>query len=254
MSRNGSGVYTPPAADYPAVASTLIESTKFNNVIDDISTAISGSIAADGQTTITANLPMNSKKLTGLAAGSTAGDSVRYEQLAGSASQAFTALSITSVGKVSGATATGTTTNAAVVGVASSSGHGGYFLSNSGPGLVCGSTSGNGIYGVSTSGYGGNFDSSTNHGVHGTSSTSYGVYGYSGTSYGVYGLSGSSYGVVAESDTTSPAKAAFRIVPQDTEPSGANAVGDMYVTTVGVLKICTVAGTPGTWVSVGAQT
>jgi protein-S-isoprenylcysteine O-methyltransferase Ste14 len=35
--------------------------------------------------------------------------------------------------------------------------------------------------------------------------------------------------------------------------TGPNAVGDIYVTTAGVLKICTVAGTPGTWVSVGAQ-
>jgi len=82
MSRNGSGVYTPPVTDFPAVASTLIESTKFNNTINDIATAITGSIAADGQTTITANLPMASHKLTGLSAGVVAGDSVRYEQVA----------------------------------------------------------------------------------------------------------------------------------------------------------------------------
>lgn len=37
-------------------------------------------------------------------------------------------------------------------------------------------------------------------------------------------------------------------------PAGPNAVGDIYVATGGVLKICTVAGSPGTWVSVGAQT
>lgn len=54
-------------------------------------------------------------------------------------------------------------------------------------------------------------------------------------------------------DNTSPARAAFSITPQDAEPTGANVVGDMYVTAAGVLKICTVAGTPGTWVSVGAQ-
>lgn len=58
---------------------------------------------------------------------------------------------------------------------------------------------------------------------------------------------------VITGDTTSPAKAAFRITPQDAEPTGPNVVGDMYVTTAGVLKICTVAGSPGTWVSVGAQ-
>ncbi len=58
---------------------------------------------------------------------------------------------------------------------------------------------------------------------------------------------------VVTGDTTSPVKPAFRITPMDAQPSGANVVGDMYVTTAGLLKICTVAGTPGTWVSVGAQ-
>jgi hypothetical protein len=38
------------------------------------------------------------------------------------------------------------------------------------------------------------------------------------------------------------------------QPSGPNVVGALYMTTAGVLKVCTVAGTPGTWVSVGAQT
>ncbi len=54
-------------------------------------------------------------------------------------------------------------------------------------------------------------------------------------------------------DTTSPARAAFRIVPQDAQPTGASTIGDMYVTSAGILKICTVAGTPGTWVNVGSQ-
>ena len=59
--------------------------------------------------------------------------------------------------------------------------------------------------------------------------------------------------VVVSGDATSPAVAAFRITPQDAEPTGANVIGNMYVTSAGVLKICTAAGTPGTWVSVGAQ-
>jgi hypothetical protein len=62
------------------------------------------------------------------------------------------------------------------------------------------------------------------------------------------------YGVIAEGDATSPINSAFRIIPQDAQPSGPNSIGDIYVTTAGVLKICTIAGTPGTWVSVGAQT
>jgi hypothetical protein len=53
---------------------------------------------------------------------------------------------------------------------------------------------------------------------------------------------------------TTPAKSAFHVLPQGAQPTGPNIVGDLYVTTAGVLKICTVAGSPGTWVSVGAQT
>lgn len=81
MSRNGSGTYAAPAADFPAVAATIIESAKYNNVINDIATAMSGSIAADGQTTVTANLPMNSKKFTGLANGSARTDSPALGQV-----------------------------------------------------------------------------------------------------------------------------------------------------------------------------
>jgi len=75
LSRNGSGVQSSPGASYPAVASTLIESTKFNAVIDDINSVLTLSLAADGQTTVTANIPMNSKKFTGLLDGSARTDS-----------------------------------------------------------------------------------------------------------------------------------------------------------------------------------
>jgi hypothetical protein len=87
----------------------------------------------------------------------------------------------------------------------------------------------------------------------GTTSGAGGVWGVSIDAYGVHGVSGGSHGVVAEGDTTSPAKAAFRIVPQDGAPSGPNAVGDIYCTTAGKLYICTSAGTPGTWTVVGTQ-
>ena len=65
---------------------------------------------------------------------------------------------------------------------------------------------------------------------------------------------GTGYGLQIAADSSSPVRAALRIVPQDTQPSGPNLAGDIYVTTAGVLKICTVDGTPGTWVSVGSQT
>ena len=52
-----------------------------NTTLSDIATALTGSLAADGQTPVTANLPMSGYILTGLGAGSGAGHSIRYEQL-----------------------------------------------------------------------------------------------------------------------------------------------------------------------------
>ena len=55
MSRNGSGTYTLPAGN-PVVTGTTISSTWANNTLTDMATALSGSIAADGQTPITGAL------------------------------------------------------------------------------------------------------------------------------------------------------------------------------------------------------
>ena len=55
MSRNGSGTYTLPAGN-PVVTGTTISSTWANNTLTDMATAITGSIAADGQTPITGAL------------------------------------------------------------------------------------------------------------------------------------------------------------------------------------------------------
>ena len=55
MSRNGSGTYTLPSGN-PVVTGTTISSTWANNTLTDIATAITGSIAADGQTPITGAL------------------------------------------------------------------------------------------------------------------------------------------------------------------------------------------------------
>lgn len=78
MSRNGSGTYNLPEAAF--VYDSVISETAVNSNFTDIATALTGSIAADGQTTISANLPMNSKKFTGLAAGTTLTDSLTLGQ------------------------------------------------------------------------------------------------------------------------------------------------------------------------------
>jgi hypothetical protein len=79
MSRNGSGTYSLPAGN-PVVTGTTISSTWANNTLTDISTAITGSIASDGQTPITGALQMGSNKITGMAAGTVSGDAVEYAQ------------------------------------------------------------------------------------------------------------------------------------------------------------------------------
>ena len=57
MSRNGSGTYTLPAGN-PVVTQTTISSTWANTTLSDISTALTGSVAADGQTPITGSFQM----------------------------------------------------------------------------------------------------------------------------------------------------------------------------------------------------
>ena len=80
MAFNGSGTYNLPAGN-PVVTGTTVSSTTTNTTNSDIATALTNCITRDGQSTPSANLPMNAKKLTGLAAGTSAGDSVRYEQV-----------------------------------------------------------------------------------------------------------------------------------------------------------------------------
>lgn len=79
MSRNGSGTYSLPAGN-PVVTGTSISSTWANTTLTDIATALTGSLAADGQTTATGALKMGSQKVTGMAAGSVSGDAVEYSQ------------------------------------------------------------------------------------------------------------------------------------------------------------------------------
>lgn len=69
MPFNGAGVFTPPGADFPAVALTLIQASKFNNVINDIATGLSNSVTRDGQSPATANLPMGGFRHTGVSDG-----------------------------------------------------------------------------------------------------------------------------------------------------------------------------------------
>lgn len=82
MSRNGSGTYTLPVNSWnPATNAVSATASDWQSLIDDVETALTASLAADGQTPMTGNLAMGNNKLTGLAAGTAAGNSLRWEQL-----------------------------------------------------------------------------------------------------------------------------------------------------------------------------
>ncbi len=81
MSRNGSGTYILPTGN-PVVTGTTITSNWANTTLSDMATALTGSVAADGQTPITGNLQMGGNKITGMADGTTATDAATYGQVA----------------------------------------------------------------------------------------------------------------------------------------------------------------------------
>ena len=79
MSRNGSGTYTLPAGN-PVVSGTVIASTWANTTMNDLASAMTDSVAADGQTPMTGPLNMNSNKVTNLATGTVSGDGINFTQ------------------------------------------------------------------------------------------------------------------------------------------------------------------------------
>jgi hypothetical protein len=82
MPRNN-GVFIPPVSSWnPAIEGQDATPEDYNNQLTDISNALTTSIATDGSSSITNNIPMSGTKLTGLGAGAEPGDSVRFEQLA----------------------------------------------------------------------------------------------------------------------------------------------------------------------------
>ena len=65
MSRNGAGTYNLPAGN-PVVTGTTISTTWANSTLTDMASALTGSIAADGQTPVTGNIQMSSNRITSL--------------------------------------------------------------------------------------------------------------------------------------------------------------------------------------------
>ena len=80
MAFNGSGTYIRPAGQ-PVVAGTDILDTTFNTLTADLATALSNCVTRDGQSPATANIPMGGFKLTGLANGSSTGNSATWDDV-----------------------------------------------------------------------------------------------------------------------------------------------------------------------------
>jgi len=78
MAYNGSGVFS---IINTFVYDTVISETAVNQNFTDIATGLSTAITKDGQTVVTADIPMASNKFTGLAAGSAATDSANLGQI-----------------------------------------------------------------------------------------------------------------------------------------------------------------------------
>lgn len=100
MPFNGAGAFSVYTPGNPVVTGTTISSTVNNNTNSDFATGLSSCLLKDGTQTVTANIPMSGFKLTGLGAGSAAGNSLRYEQL-------FTSGLVTLLGTFTGPTTLG---------------------------------------------------------------------------------------------------------------------------------------------------
>lgn len=91
MPYNGSGTYSAPVNSWnPAVGGTTISSADWNSTQSDYETALSNVICKDGQTTITANLPMAGFKHTGVNTNS--GSTSRSEYVSAATAQDGTVL------------------------------------------------------------------------------------------------------------------------------------------------------------------
>lgn len=81
MSFNGSGLFQINSTGQPVTPGQTIASSTHNALTADLASGLSNCICKDGQTTLTANLPMGNFKLTGMAAGSVRTDSATVSNI-----------------------------------------------------------------------------------------------------------------------------------------------------------------------------
>jgi hypothetical protein len=114
MSRNGSGTYSLPAGN-PVVTGTTITTTWANTTLSDISSALTGSVAADGQTPMTGALNMANNKVSAVADPTSAQDAATktYVDTADTTNLALTLLKANNLSDVANATTSRTNLSAA---------------------------------------------------------------------------------------------------------------------------------------------
>lgn len=81
MSYDGNGVYNLPQPAYPAIPNTVIESAKYNEVLEDLQAALSIAWPRDGQAAATGHMPLGGFKLTGVANGTNPQDATTVLQV-----------------------------------------------------------------------------------------------------------------------------------------------------------------------------
>lgn len=81
---NGSGTYNPPSspgAFNPAISGQEADPASWNDLLTDLSTALSTTITSDGQSTVTGNIPFNGFRLTGVGNATSRTDAVPAGQV-----------------------------------------------------------------------------------------------------------------------------------------------------------------------------
>ena len=93
MSFNGSGTFLINSTGQPVVANTVISATVFNALTADLASGLTNCITKDGQSTPTANIPMGSNKITGLAVGTLINDAATLGQVQSTAAKLIGSIS-----------------------------------------------------------------------------------------------------------------------------------------------------------------
>jgi hypothetical protein len=93
MAFNGSGTFLINSTGQPVVANTVISATVFNALTADLASGLTNCITKDGQSTPTANIPMGSNKITGLANGTLINDAATLGQVQTTAAKLITSVS-----------------------------------------------------------------------------------------------------------------------------------------------------------------